>query len=125
MAGNQKNFQYFTYLTDQSVAHNIKGESGGAFSAIDGHAAPVLTQPLLTGINKRNRPRYAIAEHTTTFRRARGIIYTPTAFAAIVLGSTVNVATAGNTGTTAFTVIDLQPEKLRRATASSRNLADI
>lgn len=125
MAGNQKNFAFFTYLTDQSVAMNVKGEVNGAFSAVDGHAAPVLTQPTLTGINKRNRPRYAIAEHGATFRRARGIIYTPTAFAAMVLGSTVNVAVAGVTGSTAFTVIDLQPEKLRRATATSRNLADI
>jgi hypothetical protein len=121
----QRNLAFYTYQTDQGTDMNIKGEMNGPFSALDGHAAPDLANPTFTGINRRNHPRYAFATEPTTFRKTRGIIYTPAAFAAIALGTTVAVSVAGNTGTTNFTITDLQGEKLRRATETSRNLAPI
>lgn len=123
MARNQKNFKYFKYLKNDASEFNVRGESGGAFSAVDGNAAFDATKPLLSGITSRNHPRYAVAQDATTLRTVKGIIYTPTAFAAISIGDTIAVQVAGLATTVNYTVIDLIGERWKTAKAS-HNLAD-
>ena len=56
MAVNEKNFSFFTYVDDDGTAWNLRGEDGGAGTAVDGHAAAVAGQPLWHR-TPRNQPR--------------------------------------------------------------------
>lgn len=123
MARNQKNFSWFKYLKDNAAEFNIRGEDGGAWTAVDGHATFDAANPSLSGINKRNHPRYAVAQDAATFRTVKGIIYTPTAFAAIDLGDTVSVPVEGSGTNVNYTVVEKIGEKWVGAKAS-RHLAD-
>lgn len=124
MPGNEKNFQLFDYVDDNGFHWCLKGESGGAGTAIDGHAAPVFTNPVFGKITRRRHPRYIVATNVTTFRTIRFIVYTAAAYAAIAGGSTVAVQLPGLATTTPFLVSAKIGDKIPIGKAS-RNLADI
>jgi hypothetical protein len=118
MARNQKNFSYFAYLDDNAANWNVKGEDGGALSAVDGHTTN-YTHPVWQGQkDARNHPRYVVAVDPTTFRSIRGIVYTPTAYAAIDIGDTISVQVTGLATNVDYTVTDKIAEKKRNAKAS-------
>lgn len=123
MARNQKNFSYFTYVDDNAVTWNLRGEDGGAGSGVDGHAALTGGAPVWGRTSKRRHPRYVEATDSTTFRKIRFPVYTPTAFAAISGGDTVAVQVQGLATTVNYTVSAKIAEKQPIA-ATSRHLAD-
>lgn len=123
MARNQKNFKLFDYLDDNGAHWSMRGESGGALSAVDGNAPFDPTKPVFGRISTRRHPRYAIYQDTVTFRTVKGIVYTPTAFAAIVPGNIVAVQVPGLATTVNYTLSAKVAEKLPVPKAS-RNLAD-
>lgn len=94
MPANMKNFGYFEYEDDNGNFWNVRGESGGAFTAVDGHTTD-YTNPPFGKQSKRRHVRYVEATHAETFRKVRGIVYTPAAYAAIDPGDSVTVAVAG------------------------------
>lgn len=124
MAGNEKNFAYFTYVDDGGTSWNKRGESGGAGTAVDGHAAAVGTQPLWHE-TRRNSVRKCRAQEPTTGRTVEFIVYTTAAFAAINLGDTVAVAEPGDATAVNYTVVDLIGEHKQGVPAFSHHLADI
>jgi hypothetical protein len=103
MPSNQKNFEYFEYTDDDGGLWNVRGESGGAFTAVDGHSTD-YSHPTFGRQTKRRHTRFVEATHPETFRKVRGIIYTPAAYAAISRGSSINVNLAGLAVAEAFTV---------------------
>lgn len=123
MARNQKNFKYFTYVDDDGVSWNVRGEDGGAFSGVDGHAAFNAANPVFGKITRRRHPRYVVAMDSTTFRTVKGIIYTAGAYAAITGGQDIAVQVEGLATTVNYDVSDKIAERLPKAKAS-RNLAD-
>lgn len=123
MARNQRNFKFQKYVDDNADEWNVRGEDGGAFAAVDGHAAFDATKPVWGKVTTRRHPRYVIAQDSTTFRTVKGIIYTPTAFAAINGGDTIAVQVTGLATTVNYLVSAKVGEKLPFAKAS-RNLAD-
>lgn len=123
MARNQKNFTLFTYVDDNADSWNVRGEDGGAFTAVDGHAALNAANPVFGTVTKRRHPRYVVATDATTFRTVKGVIYTPTAYAAINPGDTIAVQVAGLATTVNYLVSAKIGEKLPIAKAS-RHLAD-
>lgn len=123
MARNQRNYSYFTYVDDNGTTWNVRGEDGGAFSLVDGHAAFTAGEPVW-GANTRNRHvRYVEATDPTTFRKVRGVVYTAAAFAAIAGGDTVAVQVPGLATTVNYNVSAKIAEKQPIA-AGSRHLAD-
>ncbi len=122
MARNQKNFQYFLYLDDNAVNWNVRGESGEAGSGVDGHATD-FAHPTWGAMSRRRHVRYAIYQDSVTFRTIKFIVYTPTAFAAIVAGATLAVTVPGLATTVTYTLKAKVPEK-QPIPATSRNLAD-
>ena len=124
MAGNEKNFKLFDYVDDNGFHWCVRGESGGAGSGVDGHAAFVATNPVFGRVTRGRHPRYIVAQEPTTFRTIRFIVYTAAAYAAIAGGATVAVAEPGATGTTNYLVSAKIADKMPIAKAS-RNLADI
>lgn len=123
MARNQKNFEWFDYLDDNGLHWNVRGESGGALSGIDGHAPFDATRPVFGAISSHRHPRYAVFHDPTTLRTVKGIIYTPSAYNAIAPGDTVAVQVAGLATTVPYRLLEKLPERLPRARAS-RNLPD-
>lgn len=124
MAGNEKNFAFFTYEDDDTVNWNLRGESGGAASAVDGHAAPNATQ-LLWHRTSRNQPRRIRYQEPTTGRTILPVFYTPAAFSAVVLGSTLAVQEPGSATTVDYTAVQKLGEKKQGIPAFSRHDADI
>lgn len=94
MARNQKNFEYFAYTDDNAVVWNVRGEVGGAASAVDGHSTD-LTKPVWGRNTLRRHVRYAVWADAVTHRTLKTIIYTPTAFAAVGAGDTIDASVAG------------------------------
>lgn len=123
MARNQKNFSFFTYVDDDAVSWNLRGEDGGAAAAVDGHAVAVATQPTWER-TKLNQPRRVIYQDAATGRIVAPVIYTPTAFAAIAKGDIVAVQVAGLATTVNYTAVKKLGEKKRGTPAFSRHLAD-
>lgn len=123
MARNQRNFSFQKYVDDNADEWNVRGESGGAFAAVDGHATFDASKPVWGKSTIRRHPRYVVAMDPVTFRTVKGIIYTPTAFAAINGGDVIAVLVSGLATTVNYTVSAKIGEKLPFAKAS-RNLAD-
>ena len=121
MARNQKNFDNFLYTDDNAVDWTKRGESGGAATAVDGHAtgtnAPVWID------SARMRVRRVIYQDPTTYRTVNPIIYTPTAYAAIDLGDIVAVQVEGLATTVNYTAVKKQAER-QPFRGVSRKLAD-
>src|ERR1044072_778675 len=110
MARNQRNFAYFKYTDDNGVDWNVRGESGGAFSGVDGHSTD-YTAPAWGPNTTRRHVRYVEAQDSTTFRTVRGVIYTAAAFAAIGAGDTIAVTVPGLATTVNYTVSKKIAEK--------------
>lgn len=123
MARNQKNFSYFTYVDDFGATWNVRGEDGGALTAVDGHAALTAGARVWGKTSTRRHPRYVVYQDATTFRSVRGVVYTPTAYAAIAIGDIVAVQVAGLATTVNYAVSQKIGEKQPIAKAS-RHLAD-
>lgn len=121
MARNQKNFDNFLYTDDNAVDWTKRGESGGAATAIDGHATGTGAPTWID--SARMRVRRIIYQDPTTFRTVNPIIYTPTAFAAVDLGDIVAVQVEGLATTVNYTAVKKVAEK-QPSRGVSRKLAD-
>lgn len=123
MARNQKNFKLFTYVDDNGDSWNVRGESGGAASAVDGNAASDAANPTWWNNTRRNHVRHIVYQDPTTFRTIKPIFYTAAAYAAVALGSTLAVTVAGLATTVNYTAVKKVPEK-QAGRASGPQLAD-
>jgi len=121
MARNQKNFDNFLYVDDNTVSWTKRGETGGAASAVDGHATS--TSSPVWRDSGRMKVRRIIAIDVTTGRTIDPIIYTPTAFAAIDLGDTIAVQVEGSATTVDYTVDKKVAEKQPRRGTVAVHLA--
>src|SRR4051794_23147972 len=116
MAIEQKNFSLFTYVDDDGVSWNLRGEKEAVRNAVDGSAAPGGHPPFVP--SARHRPRYIIYRDPTTFRTKRVIFYTQAAYAAITLGSsTLTFVIEGTATGVAYTANQKVAEKKPGATA--------
>lgn len=122
MARNQKNFDNFLYVDDNANEWQVRGESGGAGSGVDGHATD-YTKPGWGRMTNRRHVRYVVATDPTTYRTIKFIVYTPTAFAAISPGDTIAVQVEGLATTVNYTVSAKIAEK-QPILIDARNLPD-
>jgi hypothetical protein len=122
MAVAQKNFGLQDYVDDFATSYSVRGEVGGAFAAVDGHAA-TYAFPAWGRQTRTRHVRTVDAQDATTFRTVRGIIYTPTAYAAIDIGDAVTVMIPGSATGVTYNVIGKNPEKQPKVKAP-RPLAD-
>jgi hypothetical protein len=121
MARNQKNFSYFMYVDDQAISWNVRGESGGPAGAIDGNTTN-YTYPPFGPQSATRHVRYCVWQDAL-FRTKRTIIYTPTAFAAITAGDTLDFPVEGTATAVTYTLKAKVAEK-QPFPAASRHLAD-
>jgi len=122
MARNETNFENFLYTDDNAVDWTKRGEIGQTgTSSIDGHAAGTGAPVWIN--SSRMQVRRCILQDPTTYRTRSFVVYTPTAFSAITLGSTVAIEVVGLATTVNYTVVKKIPEK-QPFRGVSRKLAD-
>ena len=121
MARNQKNFDNFLYVDDNSVSWTKRGESGGAATAVDGHATGTGAPTWID--SSRMKVRRIIYQDATTFRTADPIFYTAAAFAAVDLGDIIAVQVEGLATTVNYTAVKKIAER-QPSRGVSRKLAD-
>lgn len=122
MPADQPNFNLFTYVDDNAVSWNKRGEDGGPAALVDGHAS-FGAHPNWGKETRRHSVRKIIYQDGTTFRTVRSIFYTPTAYAAVALGDIIAVHVQGETTTVNYAAIKKVPER-QPAAAGSRQLPD-
>lgn len=111
MPADQRNFAYSDYLSDDAVHYCVKADANMIALAATGGA--VCTNGIAYGRDTtRRHKRSATYRDLTTFRTVKTPIFTPTAFAALVVGtSTIAVHVPGETATVTYTLTQLQAEK--------------
>jgi hypothetical protein len=123
MAADQKNFQLFTYVDDNGVSWNKRGELDAARNAVDGNAA-FGAHPNWGRETSRHATRKIIYVDPTTFRSKRVVFYTAAAYNAVVVGTdTLAFHVEGETATVAYTASKKVPER-QPAAIGTRQLAD-
>jgi hypothetical protein len=122
MARNQKNFDNFLYVDDNAVEWTKRGETGGAATAVDGHATST-SAPKWTD-SGRMKARRIVYLDATTGRTVDPIIYTPTAVAAVTLGDIIAVQVEGLATTVNYAADRKLAEKQPRRGTVARHLPD-
>lgn len=121
MARNQKNFDNFLYVDDNGVSWTKRGETGGAATAVDGHATGTNDPTWID--SKRMHVRRIVYQDPTTFRTVDPIFYTAAAYAAVSLGDIIAVQVEGLATTVNYSANKKLAEK-QPARGPSRKLAD-
>jgi hypothetical protein len=121
MAADQKNFQNYLYVDDNTVSWTKRGETDAARNAVDGSAAG--TGAPVWRNSPRMKTRSVTYQDPTTFRSKQIIVYTAAAFAAIALGSTLAFHVEGESATVNYNAIKKNAEK-QPGRGPSRQLAD-
>ncbi len=124
MAGNEKNFSFFTYVDDDGTSWNLRGEDGGDGAAVDGHAAAVVSQPLWHRA-PRNQPRRIRYQNAATGRTASPVFYTAAAYSAVALGDIIAVQEPGSATSVNYAAVQKLPERKQGVPAFSHHLADV
>lgn len=122
MAADQKNFQLFTYVDDNGVSWNKRGEDDTNRGAVDGHAA-FGAHPNWGRETPRHSVRKIVYQDATTFRTVRVIFYTAAAYAAVALGDILAIHIEGEVAAVNYNAIKKIPERQPGA-AAARQLAD-
>lgn len=82
-----RNFNYFTYASDDGRNYNLKADQAwGQLAASGGTAAGA--NAFYGRPTRRRRPRYAFFRDGTSFRVFRGVVFTTAAYNAIAIAST-------------------------------------
>jgi hypothetical protein len=122
MAVEQKNFQLFSYTDDNAQVWNKRGESDATRAAVDGSTA-FGAHPSWGRESRRHSVRKIIYQDGTTFRTKTVVFYTPTAFAAVTIGtSTLTWTIEGEVAGVVYTARKKIPERQPSAGAA-RQLA--
>jgi hypothetical protein len=123
MARNQKNFAYQLYIDDNGQEWNYHGETGGAATAVDGHATFDATKPVFGRQSRRRHPRKIVYQDSVTHRTVTPVFYTAAAYAAVAPGDIIAVQVAGLATTVNYAAIEKIPERMPLP-RTSLNLAD-
>jgi hypothetical protein len=107
-----RNFNYFSYASDDGTTYNLKGDAvWGAAGASGGTAAGA--HPAYGRASRRRAPRKAIFRDPGSFRTFTGTVYTSTAYNALSIGSsTVSRQLPGAQTAVTFTLIKKVAEKI-------------
>lgn len=124
MAADQKNFGLFTYVDNDNVSWNKRGEVEAVRQAVDGNAAAGAHPIWRDGSSRGYRVRKIIYQDPTTFRTKTVIFYTAAAYAAVVLKTdTISFPVEGEATAVDYTAVAKIPEH-KPGQPFSRQLAD-
>jgi hypothetical protein len=122
MAADQRNMNLFTYVDDNAVSWNKRGEDASPASAVDGHAV-FGAHPNWGKETPRHSVRKIKYQDPTTFRTKTPIFYTSAAYNLVALGDIIAVHVPGNVATVNYAAVKKIPERQPGA-AAARQLGD-
>jgi hypothetical protein len=112
MPADQRNFDYSAYLSDDGTTYALKADAAWIADSHSGSASAAGHPPYGRKTTRRS-PRMAIFRDPTTFRTVTGPVFTPTAYAALVVGTTTRaIHVPGETATVTYTLVKLVPERI-------------
>jgi hypothetical protein len=115
---DQKNFDYYTYVSADGTSYNLRADQDWAAVAAHGLAARANGQPRFIA-SKSQRPRMATYVDLTTGRSRTGPIGTSAAFDALTIGDTQAFTVAGSGTTVTYTLASKVGEKVPGSVARS------
>lgn len=117
----QRNFDYFSYDSDDGTSYCLKGDEDWGNNAASGGSA-CAGEIAYGRATARRSPRYAIFREPTTFRTFRGVVYTPAAYAALTVGTTTYaVSLPGNAAPVNYTLVKKVPERIPSTVVGRQN----
>lgn len=122
MPAAQKNFQLYTYVDNNGVSWNKRGEEDDLRSAVDGSSA-FGTHPNWGRETRRHSTRKIVYQDATTFRTKTVIFYTAAAYAAVALGDIIAFPVEAEVASVNYAAIRKIGER-QPAQAGARQLAD-
>lgn len=122
MPAAQKNFQLYTYVDDNGVSWNKRGEEDDLRSAVDGSSA-FGAHPNWGRETPRHSVRKIVYADSTTFRTKTVIFYTAAAYAAVALGDIIAFPVEAEVASVNYAARKKIPERQPGAFAA-RQLAD-
>lgn len=119
---DQKNFDYFSYDSDDATSYCLRGDDTWGNDADSGGTA-CAGEPAYGRATRRRAPRKAIFRDPTTFRTFSGVVYTPAAFTALTIGvDTVDVLLPGLVAAQTYTLVKKVPEKIPSTVVGRQNI---
>ena len=114
MVAVQPNFNYSQYVSDDGTTYCLKASQEWISEGGNpGGSAACSANPAYGRATRRRAPRKVIYRDPTTFRTRTVPVFTPTAYAALDVGSaTLAVAVPGETGTVTYTAVKKVPERI-------------
>jgi hypothetical protein len=112
MAADQRNFGYSQYVSDDGNTYCVKADAEWIANTDSGGAACTGQAPMGPQSSRRKR-RLAVYLDGTTFRTVTEPVFTPTAYAALTVGtSTLAIHVPGETATVTYTLKSKIAEKV-------------
>lgn len=122
MPGVQRNFDFFSYDSDDATSYCLKADEDWGNNADSGGTA-CAGEPAYGRATTRRSPRYVIYRDPTTFRTFKGVVFTPAAYAALSVGDTLAVTYPGSATPQNYGLVKKVPERIP-STVVGRQLAD-
>jgi len=123
MPAVDRNWNYYTYVSDDGTTYNIRADVEWASIAAHGLAASTPGAPRLIA-SKQQQPRKVRYADATTGRTKLGPIGTAAAYAAIASEDTATFAVRGLAGGVVFAVVKKTPERVPVTSLSGPGLGD-
>lgn len=112
MPADQRNFDFSAYLSDDGTTYALKADAAWIADAASGSAS-AAGHPAYGRESRRRAPRKAVYRDATTFRTNTVPVFTPTAYAALAVGSSTRALhVPGLTATVTYTLVKKIPEKI-------------
>lgn len=123
MAAIQKNWNYYTYVSEDGTTYNIRADVEWAAIAAHGLAARTDGAPRFIA-SKTQQPRKFVYQDPTTFRTRSGPVGTNAAFAAAAIDDAENFAVGNLATSVAYNLVKKVGEKVPKTKLGAANLAD-
>lgn len=107
----QRNWNYYTYVSDDGTTYNIRAAAEWAGVAAHGLDARTNGAPRYIA-SKQQQPRRVIYRDTTTGRSVQGPVGTAADYAAIAIGDTEDFFVPGNALAVTYTAVKKVGERV-------------
>jgi hypothetical protein len=119
-----RNFNYFSYLSDDGNTYNMRGDQLWGNGAPSGGTA-AGAHPAYGRQSRRRHPRKVTFRDPGSFRTFTAAVYTPTAYAALSIGSTTTSRfLPGSATAIVYTCVAKTPEKVPTSVVGRQDLQD-
>lgn len=120
----ERNFNYFTYASDDGRSYNVKGDQAWGGAAASGGTA-AGANAVYGRQTRRRRLRKVIFRDPNSFRTITLTVYTAAAYNAINVGATtITRALKGASTGVVFTAVKKIPELIPTSTVGRQDLQD-